>query len=159
MGRAHLLTIVDQRHTLLEELEGRPGHKLLRVGDQLMGTGLVVIFQETELEIVVRIGGVLVGNSGSILGKGNLSGEALDKIVISVVIVSRVIGLVQLGIGVGSHAHAPDVGDKATVHGLAQPEAAGPDGFHFLPGLQPEFHRHQGRNITAEAVHDFRPLL
>ena len=75
-----------------------------------------------------------------------------------VVLVLDVERLERLGVGGAVEPGAAHFLAEARVYGLRQPDKAGVDFFHGGARLLPERHRHKGRHVAAEAVHQRRPL-
>ncbi len=116
-----------------------------------------MVFQITQLHIVLRIHALLPGHSVGIGTQGKLALQVAPEDAEDIVIISRIKGLENLRIGMGHQALSTQIPDELRLNGFAEPEAAGMNLFHLRPGFQPEGQRHHGSHVAAEAIHNSCP--
>ena len=152
------LTGIQQRHSLLKEHERRPAFEHGDVGEEEPRTGLVVIFEKTQLDIVVGIDGFLpVDRVGVGLQRAGAVEIILERAV-AVVVIGQIKGAVHLGVSVRRDPLCAHIGDEVRLHGLAQPDGVGAHRGNGVSRLLPKRDGHQRRHVAAEAVYDLRPL-
>ena len=159
MRAGKLLPRVEQRRALEEEEHRGIVVKRPFVLHARADARLVVVFEEAQLVVVVRVQGLLqVEQPGPLVQRRLALEEALEALR-HVVLVFDVENVEQLRVAGAGKALAADVVAEARVHALGQPHAVGIDLGDRRARPLPERDRHKGSHVAAEAVDELRPHL
>ena len=121
--------------------------------------GLIVIFQETHLVIILRIHRLLEVHQVQPVAEGSFSRQIAVEALPDIIFIFQIKSFKIFRIPVAGESLPPGQVAEALMHGFRQPDAAGMDFLHRRPRFFPEFHRHEGRHVTPESVHNPRPAL
>ena len=118
-----------------------------------------MVFKTPGLDIMGRIGQFLIVQQVRILPQARFPRQYTFIAGPDIVVVGHIEHRLQLGIrgAIGTHcSHGQHMG---AVDALRQPDTAGADCLHLVPGLPPEVQRHSAGHVTAKSIHNRRPLL
>ena len=116
-----------------------------------------MVFQKAELVVVRGVAGLLKAQRVQIAAQGDLTTQILVEYLAHIVLVFQIEGTKHLAVRRGIDAVPPRETAIAAVDRLGEPDAVRVYGGNRRAGLQPEFHRNEGRHIAAEAVHQTGP--
>ena len=122
---------------------------------------VVMVLQKSQLDVILRIDELLCVKCIQIEAEGLLVGhlvlKACAELLVNVVLVLCVKDIIHLAVCPDGKAFLSGGGDEGPVDCLSEPEAGGIHNGDLRLGIGPEGRRDQGRHITSESVHYFRP--
>ena len=159
VGRSGLLAVIDQGAALVEVDEGRPVPPYLPGAQHERGALIIMILEEAELDVVLRIGSFLPVQGVGVFVEGRRLIDVVPVVGEDIIFIFHVEGPEDLPVRPGVDAPGAVIRHEVGLHGLGQPEAARMHLFNFRSCLDPEVHRNQGSHVAAEAVDNARPVL
>ena len=148
---------VEQRRALEKIEHRRVVHERALVAHERSDARLVVVFQKAELVVVRGVAGLLKVQRVQITAQGDLTAQILVEYLAHIVLVFQIEGTKHLAVRCGIDTVPPRETAVAAVDRFGEPDAVRVYGGDRRAGLQPEFHRNEGRHIAAEAVYQFSP--
>ena len=156
---ACLLAGINKRRSLLEEDKGKPVPQRLLLRNQKPRAQSVMIFQKTQLVIIVRVHRFLPVQRLCVCRERLLAGQIPVEIPVNVIFVADVERAENLRIRRAGYPASSVVQNKRRLHRLREPDAARPHFFKFRSCLHPEFDRDHRRDVAPEAIHISCPDL
>ena len=154
-----LLPGVDKRRALEEVKESGVIDKVALARNEGADARLVVVLKAAQLVVVRGVNGLLKVQHIEIVREGNLAAQIFVEALARVIVVLDIKGGILVIIKRGVYAEPAGAAAEALVYRLGEPHAVGIHSADFLARLLPELHRHEGRDVAAEAVDKACPHL
>ncbi len=160
MGFFLFLAVIQHGESLECKEQGRPVFPQPVAPAACHGTGLVVVFQVPELDVIRRKDGILTDEGFCPLADGSLVFHHQQLVGEGIIVVEHIKCCITQGRFAFPHSALVTAElDEGQVTAFSQPEHIRIHRFAGFPGLFPESSRHAAGHITAESIHDGRKLF